>query len=139
MDETMLRMEDAVLRMNQAMVSGGFRPTELRGPPPKARPDYVEHPYDRHPSDRRQSSPYQGASSKYYPKVKRLIEDAQEKITAVGPAPQGGPKETTLSPACQVPEEGVWNQSALSKALQIMKDTEITKLRFTPGCSKPLE
>ncbi len=60
LEETMLRMEDVVLRMNQALQSGGFQPTELRGPPPKASSDDVEHPYERPPSYRRQSSPHQG-------------------------------------------------------------------------------
>ena len=129
LEETMLRMEDVVQRMHQALEAGGLRSPELRGPPPKTRPDYVEYPYDRHPSHRRQSSPYQGASSKFYPKGS----------TQAGPDPQGGPKGTTLSPAYQIPEEGIWNQSYLAKALQSMKDTEIAKLRFTTGCSKPLE
>ena len=60
LEETVLRMEDAVQRISQALESGGFRSAELRGPPPKARPDYGEYPYDRHPSYRRPSSPYQG-------------------------------------------------------------------------------
>ena len=101
LEETMLRMEDVVQRMNQALESGGFRPTELRGPPPKARSEYVEYPYERPPSYRRQSSPHQGASSKDHPKGS----------TQVGPDPHGTPKGTTLSPAYQIPEEGVWNQS----------------------------
>ena len=125
----MLRMEDVVQRMYQAMQSGGFRPTDLRGPPPKARSDYVEDTYERPPSYRRQPSPYQGASSKYHPKVS----------TQVGPDPHGTPKGTTLSPAYQIPEEGIWNQSYLAKALQNMKETDFAKLRFMPGCSKPLE
>ena len=83
LEETMIRMEDAVQRMSQVLESGGFRPTELRGPPPKARPDYVEDTYERPPSYRRQPSPYQGASSKYHPEVS----------TQVGPDQHGAPKE----------------------------------------------
>ena len=57
----------------------------------------------------------------------------------VQPDPQEGPKAAIPSPAYQVPEDSVWNQSALSKALQLMKETDFTKLKFTPGLSKPLE
>ena len=64
-EERMTALEEAVLRISQTLESRGFRSTELRGPPPKARPEYVEYPYERPPSHRRQSSPYQGASSKY--------------------------------------------------------------------------
>ena len=42
LEETVLRLEEAVLRISQALESGGFRSTELRGPPPKARPEYAE-------------------------------------------------------------------------------------------------
>merc|ERR1711989_216315 len=122
-----------MLRISQALESGGARPTELRGPPPKVRPDDVERPHDRHPTDGKPSSPQPGASSKYYPKVISVV------APDAPPDPPAEPKATTLSPAYQVPEGGVWNQSALSKALQVMKDTEIAKLKFTPGCSKPLE
>ena len=48
-------------------------------------------------------------------------------------------RSAILSPAYQVPEEGIWNQSYLSKALQQMKDSEVVKLKFPPNSSKPLE
>ena len=44
-----------------------------------------------------------------------------------------------LSPAYLKPDEGIWDQSYLSKALQQMKDSEIAKLRLPPSCYKPLE
>ena len=45
---------------------------------------------------------------------------------------RGGYKGSVPSPAYQVPEEGVWNQSYLAKALQNMKETDFPKLRFNP-------
>ena len=47
--------------------------------------------------------------------------------------------EERMSPAYMKPEEGIWDQSYLSRALQQMKDSEIAKLRLPPGCNKPLE
>ena len=47
--------------------------------------------------------------------------------------------ETQLSPAYQTPEDGIWEQTYLSKALQQMKDSEIAKLKFPLNGSKPLE
>ena len=47
--------------------------------------------------------------------------------------------ETQLSLAYLTPEEGIWEQNYLSKALQQMKDSEIAKLRFPLNGSKPLE
>ena len=47
--------------------------------------------------------------------------------------------EERLSPAYLKPEEGIWDQSYLSRVLQQMKDSEIQKLRLPPGCNKPLE
>ena len=44
-----------------------------------------------------------------------------------------------LSPAYLKPDEGIWDQSYLSRALQQMKDSEIAKLRLPPSCNKPLE
>ena len=46
---------------------------------------------------------------------------------------------TQLSLAYQTPDEGIWEQTYLSKALQQMKDSEIAKLKFPPNSSKPLE
>ena len=47
--------------------------------------------------------------------------------------------ESKLSPANLKPDEGIWDQSYLSKALQTMKDSEIAKLRLSSTCNKPLE
>ena len=44
-----------------------------------------------------------------------------------------------LSPAYLKPDEGIWDQPYLSKALQQMKDSEVAKLRLSPDCNKPLE
>ena len=44
-----------------------------------------------------------------------------------------------LSPAYSEPDKGIWDQSYLSKALQQMKDSEMTKLKLPPSCYKPLE
>ena len=137
LEQAMLKMQDTMLRINQALESGGVRPTELRGPPPKVRSDDVERPHDRQPTDGKSSPPQPGASSKYYPKLITAV--APDAPPDDPPDPPAGPKATTPSPAYQVPEEAVWNQSALSKALQMMKDTEITKLKFTAGSSRPLE
>jgi len=129
LEETMLRMEDVVQRMYQAMQSGGLGPTDLRGPPPKARSDHVEEAYGRPPSYRRQPSPPQPIPSKHPHKAS----------PQVGPDQHGTHKGTTPSPAYQIPEEGFWNQSYLAKALQNMKETDFAKLKFLPGCSKPME
>ena len=44
--------------------------------------------------------------------------------------------EERLSPAYLKPEEGIRDQSHLSKGLQQMKDSEISKLRLPQGCKK---
>ena len=38
-----------------------------------------------------------------------------------------------------VPEDSVWNQSYLAKALQNMKETDFAKLKFTSSANKPAE
>ena len=43
-----------------------------------------------------------------------------------------------LSAAYLKPDEGIWDQSYLSKVLQQMKDSEIAKLKLPPSCNKPL-
>ena len=53
--------------------------------------------------------------------------------------PPGLYRNARLSPAYLTPDEGIWDQSYLSKALQQMKDSEILKLRFPSNCNKPLE
>jgi len=47
--------------------------------------------------------------------------------------------ESRLSPAYLKPDEGIWEQTYLSKALQNMKDSEVPKLRLPPTCYKPQE
>ena len=47
--------------------------------------------------------------------------------------------DSRLSPAYMKPDEGIWDQSYLSKALQMMKDSEMAKLRLPATCNKPLE
>ena len=136
LEQAMWSMRETLHNMNQALQSG-VRPTELRGPPPKVRSDDVERPHDRQPTDGKASPLQPGASSKYHAKlITPVVPDAPPDDP---PDPPAGPKATTPSPAYQVPEDAVWNQSALSKALQMMKDTEITKLKFTAGSSRPLE
>ena len=113
----------------QAMQSGGPRPPDIRGPPPKARSDQVEEVYEKPPSYRRQTTPPQPMSSKHPHKTS----------PQVGPDPLGMHKGTTPSPAYQIPEDSVWNQSYLAKALQNMKETDFAKLKFSPGSNKPVE
>ena len=50
-------------------------------------------------------------------------------------------RETGLapSPAYQKPDEGIWEQSYLSKALQNMKDSEVPKLKLLSTSDKPQE
>ena len=103
-EERMIALEEAVLRISQTLASGGFRSTELRGPLPKARPDYVEYPYDKYPNYRRPSSPYcpPGAASKYpsdYVGTPRGSRQFPKASTYASADPQGGPKASTLSPA----------------------------------------
>ena len=125
----MLRMEVAMQRMSQEMQSGGFRPPDIRGPPPKAPSDHVQDAHERPPSDRRQPSPPQPIPSKQPHKASPQM----------GPDQYASHKGATPSPAYQVPEEGVWNQSYLAKALQNMKETDFAKLKFLPGSNKPVE
>ena len=47
--------------------------------------------------------------------------------------------DARLSPAYLKPDEGIWDQSYLSKALQMMKDSEMAKLRSPTTCNKSLE
>merc|ERR1711989_189329 len=137
-EERMLLLEQAMLSMQETLhtisqtLQSGVRPTELRGPPPKVSPENVERPHDRRTPDGKPPSTQLGASNKFQSVPPVVPAEAQYD-------PPAGPKATTPSPAYQVPEDAVWNQSALSKALQMMKDTEIGKLKFTPGSSKPLE
>ena len=51
----------------------------------------------------------------------------------------GAPKPAVPSPAYQVPEDAVWNQPYLAKALQNMKEQDFAQLKFVPGASKPVE
>ena len=47
--------------------------------------------------------------------------------------------ESKSSPAYYEADKNIWEQSALSKVLQQMKDSEISKLKFTSAFHKPLE
>ena len=47
--------------------------------------------------------------------------------------------ETKGSPAYSEADKNIWEQSYLSKALQQMKDSEMTKLRFSSTSYRPLE
>merc|ERR1711989_137222 len=131
LEQAKLSLQETLHSINQALQSG-VRPTELRGPPPKVSSENVERPHDRQPTDGKPPSAQLGVVNKYQSVPPVVPAEAQ-------PDPPAGPKATTPSPAYQVPEDAVWNQSALSKALQMMKDTELGKLKFTPGGSKPLE
>ena len=44
-----------------------------------------------------------------------------------------------LSPAYQNPDEGIWEQNYLSKALQNMKDSEVPKLKLPSTGDRPQE
>ena len=47
--------------------------------------------------------------------------------------------DTKSSPAYSEADKTIWEQSYLSKALQQMKDSEISKLKFSSASYKPLE
>ena len=47
--------------------------------------------------------------------------------------------ETKSSPAYSEADKSIWEQSYLSKALQQMKDSEISKLKFSSASYKPVE
>ena len=47
--------------------------------------------------------------------------------------------ETKGSPAYSEADKTIWEQSYVSKVLQQMKDSEMTKLKFSPTSYKPLE
>ena len=58
-----------------------------------------------------------------------LTEAARAKYPRVSaPSPVEEPK---LSPTYSEPDKAIWEQSYLSKALQQMKDSEMTKLKFS--------
>ena len=48
-------------------------------------------------------------------------------------------QESKSPPAYSNADESIWEQAYLSKALQQMKDSEISKLKFTSTSYKPLE
>ena len=71
-----------------------------------------------------------------------------ERLSAIRLAPQAKlPRvsaaafldEPRGSPAYSEADKTIWEQSYLSKALQQMKDSEMTKLKFSPTSYKPLE
>ena len=123
------RMEDKLSGLIQALQSGALGSSDLRGPPPKAQPEQVEVGDDKQPGDKRQTIPPQPTSNKV---VYKAYPQASAEMTA-------SPKPAVPSPAYQVPEDAIWNQSYLAKALQNMKDTDFAKLNFVPGASKPVE
>merc|ERR1711989_238315 len=123
LEQSIINIQDVLLKISEGLVSGPARPTELRGPPPKGGSDEaVERLFYRHPTDAQQSSPAQpGATSKFYPKAAAITPpqappdppaeskappDPQVQAKAP-PEPPAEPKATTLSPAYQVPEDGV--------------------------------
>ena len=101
LENTVSRMEDKLHKILQAMQSGGPRSSDIRGPPPKARSDQAEEVYEKPPSYRRQTTPPQPMTGKHPNKAS----------PQVGPDPFGMHKGTTPSPAYQIPEDSVWNQS----------------------------
>ena len=126
----------------QVMQPGGPRPSEIRGPPPKAQPDQTEDVYERPPGYRRQTTPPQPMSSKLQYKATPQVGSDPSGYKAspqVGPDSSGIPKGAVPSPAYQVPEDSIWNQSYLAKALQNMKEADFVKLKFSPGTNKPVE
>ena len=102
------------------------RERDLRGPPPYGRPMPVStHPYVS------QGQPLPGATSKAsYVQVRGLNGEPEVTRTKFHEAtePPGLYRSATLSPAYLKPDEGIWDQSYLSKALQQMKDSEILEL-----------
>ena len=122
----MLTMEESLRKIVECMQSGDSRSSDLRGPPVKAPPDSLR---------RAGVDSQTGLSSKYPPKA-NISENLSRET------PQAKPESfqrTVPSPAYEVPEDSVWNQSYLAKALQNMKETDFAKLKFSAQSNKPFE
>ena len=124
-DERMTALEQQVSRLCQAL--------EMRGPPPQERPEQGDVNYSRVPSASGsvRAHPYRPPTSKApHVQVGRPISDTQipRAKSHENPEQSGVYRTARLSPAYQTPEEGIWDQSYLSKALQQMKDSEIVNL-----------
>ena len=130
-DERLTALEQAVSRMCQALEVKGLHLLEPIGPPPKERPEYAEIPYQKYPAHRKAPSPsafLRAHPHPYWPpasnvppeRVGMLRSDRQIPRAKAheNPEPPGVHRSTILPPAYQVPEEGIWNQYYLSKALQ---------------------
>ena len=116
----------------------------MRGPPPQERPQQDDVSHIRVPSapGSVRAHPYMQPMSKA-PHVQVRKPTGETHIPKAksheNSEPPGVYRATQLSPAYQTPDEGIWDQTYLSKALQQMKDSEIAKLKFPPNSSKPLE
>ena len=128
-EHTMSSVEDKLNSLIQAIQSGALGSSDLRGPPPKAQPEQAQEGYERSPGYRRQTTPPQSTSNK-----------VPYKANPQGSSdPSGAPKAAVPSPAYQVPEDSIWNQSYLAKALQTMKEADFAQLKFASGANKPVE
>ena len=125
---------------------------EIRGPPPQERPEQGEEGYSKAPVYRKAPSPsafLRAHPHPYWPPVSkaphvqvgtpRSDRQVPRAKSHENPEPPGMYRAARRSPAYQTPEEGIWDQSYLSKALQQMRDREVVKLKFPPNSSKPLE
>ena len=115
--------------MADAMQSRGSLSSDLRGPPPKAAPDSLNSPPGTVSKASMLIPPEENVRENL---SKEAPQGQSEGIPKTPPArPAAEPKVTPPSPAYVVPEDSVWNQSYLAKALQNMEDTDFAKLKFT--------
>ena len=120
MNDKFGRMEDKLNGLIQALQSGALGSSDLRGPPPKAQPEHVDDASDKQSGDKRQTTPSQPMSNK-------VVYKAYPQASTDTP---GVPKSAVPSPAFQVPDDTIWNQSYLAKALQGMKEQDFVQLKF---------
>ena len=104
-------MQDSIQKLVQAMQTGSFQQADCGGAFTQSRSTAADQPADKQTTYKRQTTPPANPSTKQ--------------------ANKGDYKSASPSPAYQVPEEGVWNQSYLAKALQNMKDVDFAKLKIS--------
>ena len=133
LEDSVSQIKQFLKQLSDSMQSRGSSSSDLRGPPPKAVPDSLYG--------------FPGTTPKRPPEEyvrenlsKEAPQGQSEGIPKTPPArPAAEPKVTSPSPAFMVPEDSVWNQSYLAKALQNMKETDFAKLKFTSSANKPAE
>ena len=126
LEEMMRKLEGNVQKMVRTLETATLQTSEERGSLPKAPPIVPKEV---------------GADPPEVPRVKPvsqpLLSPVPQKAFPYGKsAPPGRPAP---SPAFEVPEEGIWNQSYLAKSLQNVKESDFIKLKFPAQVPKPVE